>query len=67
MSLLTAVLVTRVTHGYGVSRKSGAPVQMAVVTHLMKGVAQVMAGCPRIGISLIRLWVMQREHLFQQR
>ncbi|WP_270693847.1 MULTISPECIES: hypothetical protein [unclassified Aeromonas] len=26
MSLLTAVLVTRVTHGYGVSRKSGAPV-----------------------------------------
>lgn len=26
MSLLTGVLVTRVTHGYGVSRKSGAPV-----------------------------------------
>lgn len=26
MSILSGVLVTRVTHGYGVSRKSGAPV-----------------------------------------
>ncbi|WP_412674119.1 hypothetical protein [Aeromonas caviae] len=26
MSILSSVLVTRVTHGYGVSRKSGAPV-----------------------------------------
>ncbi|MDX7763043.1 hypothetical protein SJS80_14145 [Aeromonas caviae] len=25
MSILSSVLVTRVTHGYGVSRKSGAP------------------------------------------
>ncbi|MEM0551486.1 MULTISPECIES: hypothetical protein [Aeromonas] len=26
MSLLTGILVTRVTHGFGVSRKSGSPV-----------------------------------------